>query len=215
MRRPGRCGVLGAALILAAFGASAESGPGVTETAIFAGGCFWCVESDFDKVPGVLETVSGYAGGHTENPTYAEVSAGGTGHREVVKVVFDPAKVSFSQLVGYFWRTVDPLDPYGQFCDKGESYTTAIYATSPRQLDTAKAGKARIETVLGRPVATVVASLDVGAFTPAEAYHQNYYQTNSLKYRYYRWGCGRDARLQALWGEDAGKWPPPDEMPEG
>lgn len=203
----------GAALALSAVGAVAQDKPAATETAIFAGGCFWCVESDFDKVPGVLETVSGYAGGHTSNPTYEDVTAGGTGHREVVKIVYDPAKVSYPQLVSYFWRTVDPLDARGQFCDKGESYTTAIYATSPSQLAAANAGKETIEKVLGRPVATVVAPLKLSGFTAAEGYHQDYYQTNALKYKYYRWGCGRDARLEQLWGDAAGKWPPPADAP--
>jgi len=201
------------ALALAAFaaagGAAAAQEAPKTEAAIFAGGCFWCVESDFDKVPGVLETVSGYAGGHAPNPTYKQVSAGGTGHREVVRVTFDPSKVSFPQLVSYFWRAVDPLDAGGQFCDRGESYTTAIYATSPEQLEQARAGKAEAERLLGKPVATLVEPLDPKAFTAAEDYHQNYHQTNSLKYAYYRWGCGRDARLEALWGAAAGKWPPP------
>lgn len=204
-------------LMLATLGtagtAAAETPPQRTETAIFAGGCFWCVESDFDKVPGVIETVSGYAGGRTSRPTYESVTAGGTGHREVVKIVYDPAKVSFPQLVGFFWRTIDPLDARGQFCDKGESYTTAIYATSPGQLQAAQAGKAAIETRLGQPVATLVAPLDVAAFTPAEGYHQDYHNTNALKYQYYRWGCGRDARLKTLWGDAAGKWPPPVDVP--
>jgi len=182
-----------------------------TESVILAGGCFWCVESDFDKVPGVLETVSGYAGGRTPNPTYKMVSAGGTGHREVVRVTYDPAKVSFPELAAYFWRTIDPVDGGGQFCDRGESYTTAIYATSPEQAEQAGKSKARIESVLGKPVATPVIQLDPNAFTPAEGYHQNYHNTNSIKYTYYRYSCGRDARLKELWGDAAGKWPPPAE----
>ncbi len=213
MRKLIQGAVVGAALILSAAGALAQEKPAATETAIFAGGCFWCVESDFDKVPGVLETVSGYAGGHTRNPTYEDVTAGGTGHREVVKIVYDPATVSYPQLVSYFWRTVDPLDARGQFCDKGESYTTAIYATSPSQLAAANAGKETIEKVLGREVATVVEPLKLSGFTPAEEYHQDYYKRNSLKYQYYRWGCGRDARLEQLWGDAAVKWPPPADAP--
>jgi peptide-methionine (S)-S-oxide reductase len=179
------------------------------ESVILAGGCFWCVESDFDKVPGVLETVSGYAGGHTPNPTYKAVSAGRTGHREVVRVTYDPAQVSFSQLVSYFWRTVDPLDAGGQFCDRGDSYTTAIFATSPEQAEQAEKSKAQIESVLGQPVVTPVVRLNADAFTPAEDYHQNFHNTNSLKYNFYRYRCGRDARLESLWGDAANKWPPP------
>ncbi|WP_207482224.1 peptide-methionine (S)-S-oxide reductase MsrA [Arenibaculum pallidiluteum] len=192
--------------------ATAQEAPR-TETAILAGGCFWCVESDFDKVPGVLETVSGFAGGHVANPTYRQVTAGGTGHREVVRVTFDPARVSFTQLVSYFWRTIDPVDGGGQFCDRGESYTTAIYATTPAQLEQAQASKAEIERRLGRKIETVVAALDAKEFFPAEAYHQNYHETHSLKYAYYRYACGRDARLEKLWGPAAGKWPPPADQP--
>lgn len=207
---------LGLALGAAAGAAQAQQGPAPgtqatrTESAVFAGGCFWCVESDFDKVPGVLETVSGYAGGHTPNPTYKAVSAGGTGHLEAVRVTYDPSKVSYPQLVAYFWRTVDPLDAGGQFCDRGESYATALFPSDPEQAAEAERAKARIEGVLGKPVATRVVPLSPAAFTPAEGYHQNYHQTNSLKYTYYRYRCGRDARLQELWGEAAGKWPPPD-----
>jgi len=185
--------------------ASAEMA-GKTESVILAGGCFWCVESDFDKVPGVLETVSGYAGGNFPNPTYERHP----GHREVVRVTYDPAKVTFPQLVSYFWRTIDPLDGGGQFCDRGEAYTTAIYALSPEQETQANQSKAQIEGVLGKKVATPVALLDPKGFTEAEGYHQNYHNINSIKYSFYRYSCGRDARLKQLWGDDAGKWPPRD-----
>jgi peptide-methionine (S)-S-oxide reductase len=187
--------------------ASAEMA-GRTESVILAGGCFWCVESDFDKVPGVLETVSGYAGGTFPNPTYERHP----GHREVVRVTYDPAKVTFPQLVSYFWRTIDPLDGGGQFCDRGEAYTTAIYALSPEQADQANQSKAQIEGVLGKKVATPVIPLDPKGFTQAEGYHQNYHTINSIKYSFYRYSCGRDARLKQLWGDDAGKWPPRDGM---
>jgi len=182
-----------------------------TESVILAGGCFWCVESDFDKVPGVLETVSGYAGGHTPNPTYRMVSSGGTGHREVVRVTYDPAQVGLPQLMSYFWRTIDPLDAGGQFCDRGESYTTAIFATTADQAKQAEQSKAQIEKILGKPVATPVIRIDPAQFTAAEDYHQNYHTKSSIKYTYYRYSCGRDARLGDLWGDAAGKWPPPGE----
>jgi peptide-methionine (S)-S-oxide reductase len=179
-----------------------------TESVILAGGCFWCVESDFDKVPGVLETVSGYAGGTFPNPTYERHP----GHREVVRVTYDPAKVTFPQLVSYFWRTIDPLDGGGQFCDRGEAYTTAIYALSPEQESLANQSKAQVEGVLGKKLVTPVIQLDPKSFTQAEGYHQNYHTINSIKYSYYRYRCGRDARLKELWGDDAGKWPPRDGM---
>ena len=179
-----------------------------TESVILAGGCFWCVESDFDKVPGVVETVSGYAGGHTPNPTYKMVSAGGTGHLEVVRITYDPAKVSFGQLISYFWRTVNPTDAGGQFCDRGDSYRTAIFVSSPEQRKLAEDSKAGIEKLLGRPVVTPVIPLDPASFTPAEDYHQDFHNTNNLKYSFYRYRCGRDERLADLWGDAAGKWPP-------
>jgi peptide-methionine (S)-S-oxide reductase len=181
---------------------------GKTESVILAGGCFWCVESDFDKVPGVLETVSGYAGGTFPNPTYERHP----GHREVVRITYDPAKVTFPQLVSYFWRTIDPVDGAGQFCDRGEAYTTAIYPLTTEQAEQANRSKAHIEEVLGKKVATPVIQLDPKGFTEAEGYHQNYHNINSIKYSFYRYSCGRDARLKQLWGDDAGKWPPRDGM---
>ena len=168
-----------------------------TETAVFAGGCFWCTEADFEKVPGVISAVSGYTGGRTERPTYEQVSAGGTGHYEAVLVRYDPAKVSYAQLARYFFRTVDPTDAGGQFCDRGESYRTAIFA-APGQIAAAKAARAGAEKALGRKVVTPV--LAAARFWPAEGYHQDYYKKNSLKYRFYRSRCGRDARLKQVWG---------------
>jgi len=129
-----------------------------------------------------------------------------------VRVTYDPAKVTFPQLVSYFWRTIDPLDGGGQFCDRGEAYTTAIYALSPEQVEQANRSKAQVEGVLGKKVATPVVQLDPDSFTEAEGYHQNYHTINSIRYSYYRYRCGRDARLKELWGEDAGKWPPRDGM---
>ncbi|GGE90858.1 peptide methionine sulfoxide reductase MsrA 2 [Stappia taiwanensis] len=172
-----------------------------TETAIFAGGCFWCVESDFDRIPGVLETVSGYTGGSLANPTYEQVSAGGTGHYEAVRIRFDPARVSYEALLSAFFRSVDPLDADGQFCDRGASYRTAIFVAGPEQKAKADAAKAKAAAVLGSRLATPI--LPAAPFYPAEDYHQNYYDKNPVRYAYYRWSCGRDARINAVWGKDA------------
>ena len=177
--------------------ARAEAGKAGGATAIFAGGCFWCTESDFEKVPGVSEAVSGYTGGTSANPTYEAVSAGGTGHYEAVRIRYDPAKISYAQLAAYYFRTVDPVDAGGQFCDRGESYRTAIFVAGDAERQAAEAAKARAQTTLGQPIATPI--LPAAAFTDAEGYHQDYYKTNSLKYKYYRSRCGRDARLKELW----------------
>ncbi|MGE0768762.1 MAG: peptide-methionine (S)-S-oxide reductase MsrA [Hyphomicrobiaceae bacterium] len=175
-----------------------------TEVATFAGGCFWCVESDFDKVDGVISTVSGFMGGTTPHPSYKQVSAGGTGHLEVVQITFDPAKVSYSKLVEHFWRTIDPYDAGGQFCDRGQSYTTAIFTYSNEQKKIAEASKEALmkSGPLKEPIATVIR--DAGPFTAAEDYHQNFYKTNPVRYKFYRYGCGRDQRVEALWGKKAG-----------
>lgn len=176
---------------------------GKTETAIFAGGCFWCVESDFDKVPGVLETISGYTGGHTKNPTYKEVSYKETGHYEAVKIIYDPAKVSYKQLLHSFWRSVDPTDASGQFCDKGTSYRSAIFPTSEEQMKAATDSKKQENTtgkLNGRIVTKVIKAKK---FYKAEGYHQNYYQKNPIRYKIYRHGCGRDKRIKYLWGDEA------------
>jgi len=182
----------------------AETAPKRLSSAIFAGGCFWCVESDFDKVDGVIETVSGYTGGEIANPTYKQVSKENTGHYEAVKVTYDPDLVSYDTLVEYFFRHVDPTDPYGQFCDKGDSYRTAIFVNTDDERAVAEAEIAEIETsgVLKDPVVTRV--IQAETFWPAEDYHQNYYKKNPLKYRYYRASCGRDGRVEDLWGESVG-----------
>ncbi|ORE95770.1 peptide methionine sulfoxide reductase [Stappia sp. 22II-S9-Z10] len=172
--------------------------PAATATAIFAGGCFWCVEADFDKVDGVLSTVSGYTGGHLANPTYEDVVREDTGHYEAVEVTYDPAKVSYRMLVDHFFRTVDPVDAGGQFCDRGESYRTAIFTHSAEEKAEAEAAKAAAGEALGQPIVTPV--LDAAPFYKAETYHQDYYKKNPLKYQYYRWSCGRDARVKELWG---------------
>ena len=173
--------------------------------ATFAGGCFWCVESDFDHVTGVVETISGYTGGHLKNPTYRDVTSGGSGHLEAVAIKYDPDKTDYATLLDVFWRSVDPTDGGGQFCDRGKSYSTAIYTTSPEQKNLAEASRAALEAsgVLKRSVATKI--LDASAFYPAEDYHQNYYRTNPLRYRFYRFNCGRDQRIVDLWGDEAHK----------
>jgi peptide-methionine (S)-S-oxide reductase len=175
----------------------AEDRAAAAETAVFAGGCFWCTEADFEKVPGVTAAVSGYAGGALANPTYEQVSAGGTGHYEAVRVTFDPARVSYAQLADYYFRTVDPTDSGGQFCDRGESYRTAIFVAGDAQRRIAEREKAEAQAALGKPVATFI--LAAGPFWPAEDYHQDYYKKNDLKYHFYRSRCGRDARLKAVW----------------
>lgn len=176
-----------------------------TAKAVFAGGCFWCVESDFDKVPGVLSTTSGYTGGRTLNPTYQEVSSNNTGHAEVVEIVFDPAKVSYEQLVEHFWRTIDPTTKDQQFCDRGSPYRSAIFAVNAEQLKVAQASKTALEKSkpFKEPVVTEV--LLASTFYPAEDYHQDYYKKNPVRYKYYRTSCGRDARLQQLWGDKAAR----------
>lgn len=169
------------------------------EKAIFAGGCFWCVESDFDKVPGVLATVSGYIGGTNDNPTYQNHTA--YRHREAVEITFDASQVSYEQLLHAFWRSVDPTDGGGQFCDRGYSYTTAIYTIGPEQADAARKSKTEAIVQLGEPVATEV--VEAPTFWPAEEYHQDYYRKNPLRYRYYRSACGRDDRVREVWGAAA------------
>lgn len=170
-------------------------------TAIFAGGCFWCVESDFEKLPGVLEAVSGYTGGTTVNPTYKQVTYEETGHYEAAKIYYDPGIITYEQLVDFFWTSVDPTDPRGQFCDKGSSYRTAIFAT-PEQMATARQSKAELEALdIVSPIVTPV--LEAAVFYDAEDYHQDYYIKNPVRYNFYRSGCGRDGRLKQLWGKNA------------
>ncbi|MEX3011674.1 peptide-methionine (S)-S-oxide reductase MsrA [Hoeflea sp. TYP-13] len=175
--------------------------PAETETAIFAGGCFWCVESDFDHVPGVVETVSGYTGGHLDNPTYRDVVSETTGHREAVKITYDPKKVSYETLLDVFFRSVDPTDADGQFCDRGESYTTAIFTLDDQQKSQAELSSAEAMKILGQKIATLI--VPASKFYPAEDYHQDYYLKNPVRYNFYRLGCRRDARVESLWGEDA------------
>ena len=173
------------------------------ETAIVAGGCFWCVEADFDKVPGVIATISGYIGGHSKNPTYKDVTQQNTGHYEAVKIIFDPKKLSYEKLLHIFWRTIDPTDKTGQFCDKGPSYKTAIFVLNNQQKISAEKSKAKEQTKGNLKGQIVTPILQANAFYKAEAYHQNYYQRNKLRYSYYRTSCGRDRRVKALWGQEA------------
>ena len=168
------------------------------ETAIFAMGCFWCAESDFEKVPGVIKVVSGYTGGDTKNPSYEEVVTETTGHYEAITVTYDPKKVRYGQLLKTFWANVDPFDDRGQFCDKGSSYRAAIFPLNAKQNAAAKASRDYLVKFFKRDLATqIVAS---SKFYPAEDYHQDYYKKNPVRYKLYRNGCGRDNRLKAIWG---------------
>ena len=172
--------------------------------ATFASGCFWCTEADFDKVDGVLETISGYTGGTTENPTYQSIGTGRTGHYEALQVKFDPAKVSYERLLAWYWRHVDPVDGDGQFCDRGSQYRPAIFVHDATQRRLAEASRDALAKngPFDRPIA--VAILDARTFTPAEDYHQDYYQKNPLRYRVYRHGCGRDQRIEQIWSKTTG-----------
>ena len=186
--------------LLAALLLAAAPAVGAAEAvATFAGGCFWCTESDFEKVPGVVSAVSGYIGGRVANPTYEQVSAGGTGHAEAVQVRFDPAQVSYEKLLAVYWHSVDPTVKDRQFCDAGNQYRTAIFAHDAAQRRLAETTKADVQKQLGVPVYTEIA--DAGAFYPAEEYHQDYYKKNPVRYKFYRANCGRDARLEKIWGQ--------------
>jgi len=171
------------------------------QTAIFAGGCFWCTESDFEKLDGVISAASGYIGGQLKNPTYKQVSAGGSGHTEAVEVVFDDQAVSYAELVEYFWKTIDPTDAGGQFCDRGQQYRSEIFYQTESQRSIAEASKKALAAsgLLASAIATKITA--ASTFYPAEEYHQDYYLKNSIRYNYYRWGCGRDKRLEELWGK--------------
>ncbi|MEX0306530.1 MAG: peptide-methionine (S)-S-oxide reductase MsrA [Ruegeria sp.] len=184
-----------------------------TETLTVAGGCFWCVESDFESVPGVIGAVSGYTGGKTDSPTYDQVTKGGTGHYEAVQITFDPARVSRERLLNMFFRSVDPTDAGGQFCDRGNSYRTAIFVSNTGEKALAQQAKTSAQNALGQTVVTPI--LQARTFYPAEAYHQDYYKGDKLvltrfgpkrqknAYKAYRKACGRDARVKQLWGNEA------------
>ena len=175
-----------------------------TEEAVLAGGCFWCLEHDLEEIPGVLEVESGFSGGKLANPSYRQVSAGGTGHQESVRVRFDNTKIRYETLLRSYWRNVDPLDGGGQFCDRGESYRPVIFTTNATQAVEARNSLVAAARELGRPASAIkVAIKPLARFWPAENYHQNYARRNGLKYRYYRFACGRDRRLDAVWGARA------------
>jgi len=178
--------------------APAAPGGGLAK-ATFAGGCFWCMEPPFDELAGVVSTTSGYAGGGERNPTYEEVSSGGTGHAEAVEVVYDPAQVGYETLLEVFWRNVDPTTPDRQFCDRGHQYRTAIFVHDATQRRLAEASKQRLAAAGTLPGPIVTEIVAAAAFYPAEEYHQDYYRKNPLRYKLYRRGCGRDERLAELW----------------
>ena len=180
----------------------APTAPAGLAKATFAGGCFWCMEPPFDKLPGVVSTTSGYTGGRVKNPSYEQVSAGGTGHAEAVEVVYDPAKISYEKLLEVFWHNVDPLTADRQFCDGGNQYRTAIFFHGEEQKRLAEATRAQVAQELGKKVVTEI--VPAGPFYAAEEYHQDFYQKNPIRYKYYRNGCGRDRRLAELWGGKAG-----------
>lgn len=177
---------------------------GQLQKATFAGGCFWCMEHPFDELPGVVSVTSGYTGGHKKNPTYQEVSAGGTGHAESVQVVYDPSRISYQKLLDRYWHNIDPTVKDRQFCDVGNQYRSAIFYLDEEQRRLALQSKQALEQnkPFAGPIQTEIVA--AGVFYPAEEYHQHYYKKNPLRYRYYRLSCGRDARLKELWGDKAG-----------
>lgn len=181
-------------------GEPVEVSLGRVHYATFGGGCFWCMEPPFDALDGVLSTTSGYAGGREKSPTYAQVSSGRTGHVEVVQIAYDPERVSYAQLLDVYWRNVDPFAVNRQFCDAGPHYRSVIYWHDEAQRDAATASRAAVAERFGQPVATEITALNA-SFHPAEEYHQDYYRKNPIRYRYYRNGCGRDRRLEAIWGK--------------
>ncbi len=193
---------VGRIVFAASMGLAAGAAPAqpATAKATFAGGCFWCVEADFDKVPGVLSTTSGYTGGQAPNPSYDQVSSKATGHAEAVEIVYDPARVSYETLLQKFWRSIDPTTKDRQFCDVGSPYRTAIFTHGPAQAAAAAASLATLakSKPFKEPIVTTIES--AGPFYPAESYHQDYYRKNPVRYAYYRASCGRDVRLEQLWG---------------
>lgn len=179
-------------------------GNGPTAKATFAGGCFWCMEAPFDKLEGVLSVTVGYTGGQTRNPTYEQVSGGGTGHAEAVQIEYDPARISYPNLLDIFWRNVDPLTPDAQFCDHGTQYRSAIFHHDEEQKRLAEAARKALEES-GRFASPIVTEIvPASEFYRAEEYHQHFYMKNPVRYKVYRYGCGRDRRLQQLWGAEAG-----------
>ncbi|QPN64575.1 peptide-methionine (S)-S-oxide reductase MsrA [Synechococcus sp. CBW1004] len=198
-----RCFALLLSLLLLLFGPAPQA-LAATEEAVLAGGCFWCLEHDLEELPGVLDVVSGYSGGSLERPSYRQVSAGGTGHQEAVRVRFDTEKIRYATLLRAYWRNIDPFDGRGQFCDKGDSYRPVIFTANAQQMVEARNSAVAAARELGRPVSALkVAIKPLNRFWPAETYHQDYAERNALKYRYYRFACGRDRRLDQVWGARA------------
>ena len=191
------------ALLMVA-GVGRGAGADALATAAFAGGCFWCMQPPFDRLDGVVSTAVGYTGGHTKNPTYEQVSAGGTGHTESIQITYNPKKITYAGLLEIFWHNVDPLTPNAQFCDHGTQYRTAIFFYNEEQQRLAELSKRELEASgrFKQPIVTEI--VPASTFYPAEDYHQAYYRKNSLRYKYYRYSCGRDRRLQELWGKEAG-----------
>jgi len=191
--------IIAALFFLATVGAADAQG---LAKATFAGGCFWCMEPPFDKLDGVVSTTSGYTGGHTANPTYEQVSAGKTGHAEAVEIVYDPRKVTYAQLLDVFWRNIDPLTANAQFCDTGNQYRSGIFVHDETQRKLAEDSKGVVAARLRKPVVTEIVA--ASTFWPAEDYHQDYYKKNPVRYKFYRTSCGRDHRLQEIWGASGG-----------
>jgi peptide-methionine (S)-S-oxide reductase len=190
----------GAAVLVAGTGAATDSTQGPQHaTAIFAGGCFWCMEPPFDALNGVVSTTSGYTGGQTKSPTYEQVSEGRTGHVEAIRVVYEPSKINYDKLLEVFWRNIDPLDGGGQFCDRGPQYRSAIFYQSEDERRLAEQTKERVANQLSGRVVTEV--VPAGPFYEAEGYHQDYYKKNPVRYKFYKWNCGRDQRLEKVWGK--------------
>ncbi len=196
-------------LVLSGWGLLNVSSPSMSEvpdgtpaTATFAGGCFWCMEGPFDELDGVLSTTSGYTGGYTANPTYAQVSAGVTGHAEAVEVAYDPQRISYQELLTVYWRNIDPTTSNGQFCDHGDQYRPAIFYHNEAQRRLAEASKEEVERTKTFSAPIVTEITQATEFYPAEEHHQDYYRKNPIRYKFYRLTCGRDARLTELWGSD-------------
>jgi peptide-methionine (S)-S-oxide reductase len=195
------CGLLAVVPIAYPKGGGGQTSDTRYEKATFAGGCFWCMEPPFDELPGVISTTSGYTGGRTKNPTYEEVSAGRTGHAEAVEVVYDPAKITYAQLLDVFWKNIDPITPNRQFCDVGTQYRAAVYYHNEEQKRLAEASKKALESSgrFQQPIVTEIAA--VSPFYRAEEYHQDYYKKNPIRFNFYKYNCGRARRLEELWGK--------------
>lgn len=202
-------GLIAGLLLVGLLGPAPAAWAGETQEAVLAGGCFWCLEHDLESLPGVLSAESGYSGGHVESPTYQQVSGERTGHQESVRVRFDSGAITYATLLRSYWRNVDPLDGGGQFCDRGDSYRPVIFTADAAQQKAAEASAQAAAQELGVPLESLKVEVRKAArFWPAEGYHQNYADRNSIQYNYYRWACGRDKRLDSVWGATARKGAP-------